>query len=373
MAQMQQHGWKIIEFSNVEGWKPVKWIDWVDGLSYVRQSCPVHSNLESVSIAALIGDDVTVDVICCPACGLVSYGMLPNKTALANYYKSTWMGETLDQAITKAREVQRQANDSQPSYYGEDKTSAILEIGVGYGSQTALFQRSDYHHLAGCEACPVRAQSVREVFGIPVYDGDFLDVPEDRKYDSIFAIHVLEHLLDPMAFVSKCWRLQDPGDEVILAVPYFTYEPSWGVLAFLPHLWSFTIPAIVGLFNANGYCVEKMEQTDQLIVNARKASNSEQIAENVRNFEDFSKSHGTNDNHIERAINKLLIGLGLKQSGQYELTWQKGLEGSMLTPQIHTQIVERCDRKVIVEPLTTFRTNIPIEIVQEGPLTLFYK
>lgn len=50
---------------------------------------------------------------------------------------------------------------------------------------------------------------------------------QDDAADRVHASHVLEHLRDPRAFFSECWRVLGDGGQVVLRVPYGGHRAAW--------------------------------------------------------------------------------------------------------------------------------------------------
>ncbi|WP_397544558.1 methyltransferase domain-containing protein [Roseovarius salis] len=49
---------------------------------------------------------------------------------------------------------------------------------------------------------------------------DLYDIPEDRRYDTVFCSEVLEHVVDPVRALEKLTRLTRPGGRVIVTAPF---------------------------------------------------------------------------------------------------------------------------------------------------------
>ena len=366
-----QYGYRIVQITDVPGWRSFQ-----PDLSKFEsvQVCPIHQ--EGLDRATeVVGSNGSIRIGICPLCGLTGYMGRPTGEATNAFYANEWMGERLSEAVEKANQEKKDIKSQQ--HYTNNTSTPVLEIGCGYGGQINLLQKSGYTDISAIEGCRVRAEAVRRVFDIPVFDGDFLELDLGRRrYGLIITNHVMEHVPDPLAFVQKCSELQDIGDTLIISVPNIWHEPTMGMLLFAPHLWSFSTFSIVELLHRCGYVINMIHLNVGLAVSAIRTATTNDIARNANDFAEFcNKNNEPTDNFANRVIENLLTGLGFRLHGQYELCWQKGVDGSSLTPRLHTKLEERCDRKIVVEPLTAgqFKTSAPIEIQFDGPVTLFQK
>lgn len=104
-------------------------------------------------------------------------------------------------------------------HLGFEKGQAVLEIGPGIGVNI-----SRLHDLGlSCEvvepdkeACEYISRKV----GCRVHNGYFhADLIKDRKYNLIFAIHVFEHITDPLRFLDGISECLDENGRLVLEVP----------------------------------------------------------------------------------------------------------------------------------------------------------
>ena len=58
------------------------------------------------------------------------------------------------------------------------------------------------------------------------YVGDFLTFKFPKKYDELYAHHVIEHLPDTVAFFNKVGEVLKPGGTIDIRVPLFPFEQS---------------------------------------------------------------------------------------------------------------------------------------------------
>ncbi len=111
----------------------------------------------------------------------------------------------------------------------------ILDVGTGTGFFLMLAKMMGFHHLAGADLTDVNREQL-ERFGIPLLAGDIVDMPTERiaaqtglengGFDVITLLHVLEHVMDPNAFLGKLHELLAPGGLLYVMVPNEGNLPS---------------------------------------------------------------------------------------------------------------------------------------------------
>lgn len=93
----------------------------------------------------------------------------------------------------------------------------LLEVGCGFG----FFLQEAAPYFAwrgGTEFSPPAAERARAAAD-RVWDGGIDVVPADETFDCIVALHVIEHVYNPAAFMEKLLRHMRPGGRCILAAP----------------------------------------------------------------------------------------------------------------------------------------------------------
>jgi len=95
----------------------------------------------------------------------------------------------------------------------------LLDIGCGNGSYLALMKELGWQ-VAGIETDPVAAEIAGSNLRIPVHTGTLEDAPLDRaSFDAVTAIHVLEHVADPLDFIRKACEFLKPGGMLVAVMP----------------------------------------------------------------------------------------------------------------------------------------------------------
>ncbi len=352
-----QTGFRVLGFDDLTNWRPVYPFDYT---IESHEDCPsCGTAFDTVAAIVSLTTAERIRVGCCPLCGLVGYIDRPSQADIDRYYAETWMGETVEQATEKAEAIKRQQPAHRLVGILADQKLPSLEIGCGYGGMVHSLQRHGFA-VHATEQCPARAEAVRRTFGVQVTP----EIPDER-YGLIYSSHVLEHVADPAGLIKACAARQDEGSYLVLQMPAFHWEPSIGVLMFLPHLWSFRSRALRYVLWANGYQVVNESRADasDLFVIARRTT---------RTPDAFPEPEG---DLPYATVRKLLSGLGMEWSGPTQLKWQRNFDGAVLTPERYANQERQAGfpRTMTIEPVQRFRTSAPIEIQYQGRVQLFHK
>lgn len=94
----------------------------------------------------------------------------------------------------------------------------LLDIGCGKGRFLAAARTAGWETL-GVEFAPASAERAQAAYDLDVLVGDFLDIPFQGAFDAITMWHVVEHLPDPMAAVTRAASLLGSGGRLVISVP----------------------------------------------------------------------------------------------------------------------------------------------------------
>ena len=120
----------------------------------------------------------------------------------------------------------------------------LLEVGCGYGYLLDE-ARAYFDRRVGTEFSLDGAEIARAT-GAEVFVGGVEQISAERKFDTVFAVQVIEHVYQPLAFVKQLINHTQPGGHIIIATP-----DIGGVLRkVMGRRWpSFKVPEHVGYFD----------------------------------------------------------------------------------------------------------------------------
>ncbi|MCX7790991.1 MAG: class I SAM-dependent methyltransferase, partial [Chloroflexaceae bacterium] len=203
----------------------------------------------------------------CRGCGLVYLSPRPDTPEeLAEIYPPTYdsyMGERQRFLVWMRRIAWRAEVREILARTSAD--SAILELGSATGEFLAELRRRGRTRLLGLELSPEAARIARERHGLDVRAGQLEDVClPPGSFDLVLMRHVLEHLPDPRATLTRIARLLRPGGYCIFTIPNIDshtariFGGDWYGYQFPRHFFLFPQPTLHALVNLAGLCIERV-------------------------------------------------------------------------------------------------------------------
>lgn len=139
------------------------------------------------------------------------------------------------------------------------RPATLLDVGCGEGAFLAQMARRGWV-VAGVDFDPAAAAAARATHGVDVQVGTIDEVvASGRCFDVVTASHVIEHVPDPLQFLTQCRRLLNRGGSVVLRTPnaasvgHRRYSQAWRGLEPPRHLHIFTPAALVSAARAAGF------------------------------------------------------------------------------------------------------------------------
>lgn len=139
----------------------------------------------------------------------------------------------------------------------------LLDVGAGQAPWKGILAADvDY---VGCDVEGADAFGMQRVPGIVYYDGAKLPF-EDKSFDVLLCVEVLEHVPDPTKFLADLHRVLKPGGQIILTVPWSAR------LHHLPHDYSrFTRFGLATRLTSTGFVeIDIQERGSDIAVIANK-------------------------------------------------------------------------------------------------------
>jgi SAM-dependent methyltransferase len=152
----------------------------------------------------------------CAACGAARQDPLPSEQDLAEYYDRSYRSG-LYQVFAAAGDVK-----AMTAHYRLDRLRSRCAPGRWLDVGCADGRFVEVARAAGIDAEGVERSEVAAgaavARGLPVRHGSVADV-EAGAYDTVTAFDVLEHVLDPGAFLDECRRALRPGGTLAVTLP----------------------------------------------------------------------------------------------------------------------------------------------------------
>lgn len=154
--------------------------------------------------------------VCCSDCGLVRQDPLPTAEEQAGRHAAYLpAGEEGRRFDLMSREVWARARARLVRRHGAGR---VLDVGCGNGAFLASMRAAGWEVL-GLEVCErgVARAASRGVRALarPLSEADL----EPASFDAVTAFYVIEHLVDPLAFLGECRRVLRPGGTLYLRFP----------------------------------------------------------------------------------------------------------------------------------------------------------
>lgn len=205
----------------------------------------------------------------------IIYGTDPTKDAGYNYYLY------LAKASKQLRNPLKDFGNFSAVFWGVvkalkdekiEKGARVLEIGSGLGYLTHAFNKEGYV-CEGLEYSDTAVDFAKKFFNEKHTRGTIENISETHKekYDVVVATEVIEHVINPNAFVENILKVLKPSGKLILTTPIKDIHPSGTIWETEPapvHLWWFTekgIESIAKRFNADTSFVDFTNYTKNKI------------------------------------------------------------------------------------------------------------
>jgi ubiquinone/menaquinone biosynthesis C-methylase UbiE len=166
----------------------------------------------------------------CLACGFIYQNLRPtDKERLKSYQAYLPQG---------AAEIEAWGRMMQPVFQkGADLIARhmppgrLLDVGAGHGFFLALMHARGWK-VTGLEVSQAGARYGRKRWGLHILSQPWEEASfKKEEFDVVTAFYVIEHLPDPLAFLTEVYRIVRPGGMVMLRYPHTT--PIKDILALM--------------------------------------------------------------------------------------------------------------------------------------------
>ncbi len=142
-------------------------------------------------------------------------------------------------------------------------TAKMLDIGCGDGSWLVFMQSKGYANLEGNDILNECISTVGEL-GIPFHWGDLPEINlTAESYDLIRLEHVLEHIGEPVTYLTEVARLLTETGTLVLTIPtidspcFKKLGKSWRALELPIHLNMFSLKSLLIILDRAGLTVKR--------------------------------------------------------------------------------------------------------------------
>lgn len=188
-------------------------------------------------------------IVQCKNCSFVYASPRPSQQELSHYYSEAQTSTHCIDRRLGAKHAARRLKYLQKVVDFSDRRS-ILDIGCDDGTFLSLLgSRYEHLDLFGVEPSQQRAKLAKALPKLNIWAETFEETHFERTFDVIMAIHVLEHLCDPIGFLNKVKSIMHPESLLYIEVPTVSLsrlDLPCGMRLLAPgyrsseHLWFFT-------------------------------------------------------------------------------------------------------------------------------------
>lgn len=143
-------------------------------------------------------------------------------------------------------------------YLNDAQLGHLLEVGCGNGKRLNRLRKLGWT-VTGQEIDPVAGEGVIKNLGIAVHVGPLESMNLADQYDVILMSHVIEHIHDPVALLSTCYRLLKHDGTLIVLTPntgsygHRKFGAGWRGLEPPRHLHLFTPSNLTQVIQKAGF------------------------------------------------------------------------------------------------------------------------
>jgi SAM-dependent methyltransferase len=165
----------------------------------------------------------------CKACRIVFAYPLPSRDEKHAVEHEAYEGDILPEVADFFRNCHRDFREDPVIHGFRDalrwmgqyrQPGRLLDVGSGTGIFVFLAEQDFGWRGRGIDVCEKSADKAREEFGVTLDIGDFETVDyAPSSFEAVSMLDVLEHTLDPVAFLRRAFELLTPGGVLYVAVP----------------------------------------------------------------------------------------------------------------------------------------------------------
>ena len=185
--------------------------------------CLLCGGARLARVAAMLRDSTRHGVVACAACGIAQLSPLPSHADQQAFHRRDRQTTNIGRS-TASDEIQRRKawDTARRARWIAERLPAggtVLDVGSGYGTLlSALAERGV--RVTGLETSAIRRRVSAGSHQVRVLAGDVYNLPDDLgRFDAIALVHVLEHLVDPVAAATALRAHLQPNGLLFVETP----------------------------------------------------------------------------------------------------------------------------------------------------------
>lgn len=243
----------------------------VDEMFLAREMCALCGSKER-SVHINFRD---LPVMRCDRCGFLYSGKIMSEAGLRRYYEGSFGGER----HLHGQAVNARMNAVALRYLVDLKNiRSWLDIGTGYGFLLKWLREKHNIVTEGVELSAQEARFSQEKFGLCVHENSLSEATLSADYyDVVSCFEVIEHIPNPVAFVSELFERVRPGGQLLIMTDNFASKPVQTMRGRFPkwiphtHISHFTPNSLQDcLSKVSGLTIEKAASFTPLDMLARQ-------------------------------------------------------------------------------------------------------
>lgn len=161
-------------------------------------------------------DEAPFQVLKCLNCSLVFVYPFPQATHLRDHYDELYYRDWIYAQRSRRRKMWAKRMEHLAKYRMKGR---LLDVGCGDGAFLAAAREAGWE-VSGTETSPYACDFAGKLLGADIFCGELTEAryPDDH-YDAVTLWHVLEHVTDPLGYLTEVHRILKPSGVLILAVP----------------------------------------------------------------------------------------------------------------------------------------------------------
>ena len=205
---------------NLKNKKIKEFSELLDENSYYKCKCVICNNIDFEQLANVDRYGFYYKPGICKTCGNVQQVEYYKPEILSNFYVNYYSHIYRDSlTVLQTFERQKQKGSEILSFCEMvlPKKGSVLDIGCSCGGVLTTFKKYG-HDTVGCDYDTKYIDFGRKK-GLELYNGGIESIPTDKSFDLIILRHVLEHIPNPVLFISQIIPFLKDGGFIYIEVP----------------------------------------------------------------------------------------------------------------------------------------------------------